>query len=96
MLRLQSRCEQLEKEVEWVKSERDEAVKAAEAAATRQKESEAAAARAKNTRRDDLKKDKKDRNALQHRAEVGFPACKRCNCAANNSGGGRSRSILTM
>lgn len=58
--------------MEWVKSERDEAVKAAEAATARQKESEAAAARAKNTRRDELKKEKKDRNALQHRAEVSF------------------------
>ena len=38
----QGRCEQLEKEVDWVKCERDEAQRAAEASAVRMKELEIA------------------------------------------------------
>lgn len=51
-------------------SERDEAQKAASDAATRLKEAEAAAQRARNSRRDEMKKVGKEKSALQHRAEV--------------------------
>ena len=76
---MQSRCEQLEREVDWVKSERDEALKSAEGAAARLKEAETAASRAKTLRRDELKKEKKDRNALVQRCEVGLGLCRTCN-----------------
>ncbi len=58
--------------MDWVKSERDEALKSAEGAATRLKEAETAATRAKSMRRDELKKEKKDRNSLTQRFEVGL------------------------
>ena len=66
----QGRCEQLEKEVDWVKSERDEAQKAAEASAARVRELETAASRQKGHRRDDSKKAAKESKAAVHRAEV--------------------------
>ena len=67
----QGRCEQLEKEVAGVKSERDEAQKAAEASAARVRELETAASRQKGHRRDDSKKAAKESKAAVHRAEVG-------------------------
>lgn len=67
---MQGRCEQLEKEMEWVKSERDEAQKVAEASAARVKELEAAASRQKGHRKDDSKKTAKESKAAIHRAEV--------------------------
>ena len=67
---MQGRCEQLEKEVEWAKSNEEEASKAAEAAAERVKEIEAAAGRQKGQRRDDSKKAVKEGRAATHRAEV--------------------------
>ena len=56
--------------MDWVKSERDEAQKSAEETAARLKEAETAASRAKSLRRDELKKEKKERNALVQRCEV--------------------------
>ena len=67
---MQGRCEQLEKETDWAKSERDEASKTAEAAAERARELEAAAGRQKGQRRDDTKKAVKEGRAATHRAEV--------------------------
>ncbi len=67
---MQGRCEQLEKEVEWVRSERDEAQKASEASAARVKELETAACRQKGHRKDDSKKAAKEGKAAVHRAEV--------------------------
>ena len=67
---MQGRCEQLEKEMDWTKAERDEASKAADAAAERVKELEAAAGRQKGQRRDDTKKAVKEGKAAIHRAEV--------------------------
>ncbi len=58
--------------MDWVKSERDEALKSAEATATRLKDAETAASRAKSLRRDELKKEKKERSALAQRCEVGW------------------------
>lgn len=72
-LYLQGRCEQLEKEVEWVKSERDEAQKAAEGSAARLKELETAASRQKGHRRDESKRSAKESKAANHRAEVAHP-----------------------
>ena len=54
-----------------MKSERDEAQKAAEASATRVKELEAGASRSKGHRRDETKKAVKEGKAANHRAEVG-------------------------
>ncbi|BDA47782.1 probable MATH domain and coiled-coil domain-containing protein At3g at N-terminal half [Coccomyxa sp. Obi] len=68
--KLETRCEQLEREVDWVKSERDEALNSAEATATRLKDAETAASRAKALRRDELKKEKKERSALLQRCEA--------------------------
>ena len=67
---VQGRCEQLEKQVEWVKSERDEAQKVAEASAARVKELETAASRQKGHRKDDSKKAAKESKAALHKAEV--------------------------
>ena len=67
---MQGRCEQLEKETDWAKAERDEASKAAEAAAERVRELEAAAGRQKGQRRDDTKKAVKEGRAATQRAEV--------------------------
>jgi hypothetical protein len=58
--------------VEWVKSEREEVQKAAAEAASKLKEAEATAARAKNLRRDELKKANKEKNSAQSKAEVGL------------------------
>jgi len=57
--------------VEWVKSERDEAQKAAEASAARLKELETAASRQKGHRRDESKRAAKESKSANHRAEVG-------------------------
>ena len=67
---MQGRCEQLEKQVEWVKSERDETQKVAEALAARVKELETAASRQKGHRKDDTKKAAKESKAALHKAEV--------------------------
>ena len=67
---VQGRCEQLEKRVEWVKSERDEAQKVAEASAARVKELETAASRQKGHCKDDSKKAAKESKAALQKAEV--------------------------
>lgn len=54
-----------------MKSERNEALNSAEATASRLKDAETAASRAKALRRDELKKEKKERSALVQRCEVG-------------------------
>ena len=74
-LNVQGRCEQLDKEVEWAKSDREEASKAAATAAERVKEFEAAAGRQKGQRRDDSKKAVKEGRAATHRAEVRSNFC---------------------
>ena len=74
---VQGRCEQLEKQVEWVKSERDEAQKVAEASAARVKELETAASRQKGHRKDDSKKAAKESKAAIHKAEV-WPSASIC------------------
>lgn len=66
----QGRLAQLEKELDWVKAERDEAVATAAEVGAKAKEAESAGSRAKTLRREDIKRAAKEKVQLADRAEV--------------------------